>query len=253
MSKKKKTFCVFLAVIVTVSVGVGLAVRFCGNEGGGSVAVPQQLNNDVEPPADKNGSASCITFLSVDGSVLGVQTVSPDEPLVPPAAPQLPAGYVFSHWSSDLSDVEGDMVVTAVANEIPADRNVIALAGGYCRKGESVELPLTLCGQVSICAIDMVITYNPDELEYIEALYTDDEALINCNPDKGEIYLNLLSANNIRGDVDLCKLVFKGIAATAGQSTVDITVKQTVQINEDESFSHPECYVIPAKVMITGE
>lgn len=190
-----------------------------------------------------------VNFFSSDGSLLATNIVKKGEKAIPPTAPVMPVGYVFSHWDTDFSNVQQDLEVRAVCVEIPQNGNVLALesAAGYV--GETVILPLRLTGDVCLAGVDLTMNYDADCLEFVEMAYEDDLVITNVKPEKGAILLNYLGSNNATGEVDLCDCVFR-IKQDMETTAVEVVVESAVALDEREQFYKPKCETINATVTV---
>lgn len=192
-----------------------------------------------------------VTFLGPDGATLHVDEVNPGEAAEPPVNPVMPQGYVFSHWDRDFSSVTEDMEVYAVCIEWAPTGNVLAIGGGYTRRGGDVTVPLQLSGQVCLCAFDVRITYDTEALDFVEFAAQDGAVDANCIEEEGVIYLNYASVENTVGEVDLADLVFTAIGEP-GQTSMEIEVSEIIAFDEAYEFYVPEYTAIPATVTISG-
>lgn len=82
-----------------------------------SVSSSQVPEESKEYPKEKTEFQ--VSFLSSDGTILSTSIVKRGEDAVPPATNQMPAGYVFSHWDTEYTNVQQDMEIRAVCIELP--------------------------------------------------------------------------------------------------------------------------------------
>lgn len=213
------------------------------------VSTSQNQTQQGDEEKQQERSEFIVSFLSGDGSLLSTCVVKKGENAVPPTAPVMPAGYTFSHWDTDFSNVQQDLEVRAVCVEIPQNCNVFVLesASGYV--GENVTLSLRLTGDVCLAGVDLVMNYDTSSLEFVEMAYEDELVLTNVKPEKGTILLNYLGSNNTTGEVDLCDCVFR-IKGDVETTTVEVVIESAVALDEREQFYKPQCETINAAVIV---
>ena len=246
---KRKTIiillCVILAVVALV-VGLVLGLQGKGN-GGGNGGENAPPNNPAEPLPNYT-----VTFLNDDKSVFKKITVVSGEAPTSPGIPTMVQGYAFAGWDADLSSVTKDMTVLPLREEISSEKNVISISDGYGITGDTVTLPLSLCGKVDICCFELRIAYDKASLQFVDFSNEDAGITANCDAVNGIIYLNYVSTNNTTGQVDLCDISFKLIGNTKAQVPLDITVDLAVKINDTDGYESVACGVRNGKIDLMG-
>lgn len=230
-------------------VGLSLiALMLCGC----SKDTPQPTNPTTELASSaptEQAETYTVRFVDPAGALLYEETVAKGSAVQPPQNPIMPYGWVFSHWDGDFTHISGDMTVKAVATEIGTAPNVLSVSGGYALQGSNATVSLRLGGSVELCAFNLRIKYDPQQLDFVELRYPDPMVDANCFPEEGIIYLNFAGSQNTLGDVDLTDLVFYA-KGTAGQSQITIEVLELIAFAEDGSFLEPQYTVIPGTVTI---
>ena len=202
----------------------------------------------------ENGVAGkyAVSFYSNNGTVLKVDYVDKHGCATPPAIPQMEYGTVFRSWDTDFSDVTGDLSVHPVCEEYRGKTNAFAIAGGYGKSGDTVTVPVTLCGDVCVAGFDATIIYDP---EMLELLAVNEDGAVICNTETpGQLRINYVSVENTQADVDVCLLEFR-VKAESGSAPVGMTVhsiyacKDTVA-SEDDSLYVQEATVLAGEVFI---
>lgn len=187
----------------------------------------------------------------VNDKVVKVEEVKHGFSATPPIEPQVPYGSVFSKWDKDISNIKQDLDVHAVLQGFSDKTNVITVSSAYGDKGDEIFIPVSLCGNVCLCGLDCVLTYDADAVELI-SVFDEDGSLVYNKEEKGKIYLNYTSIKNTDADVDLCMLKFKVLTATKN-SDIKIAVTSIYALNEDNNYYKPEYNTIDSKIYSTGE
>lgn len=201
------------------------------------------------PGGEKNYGERAVTFMTSDGQILENQTVNTGEKVVPPENPPVPPGEIFIGWDTDIDKITDGAIVKEETVNVAGMENAIALSGGYCQKGETVTIPLQLCGKVSLSGLDLSIGFNPQELQFKEFSYEDDAVICNYDNKKGEIKLNFLTPRNVQEDVELCDMVFKAIG-NGEETPLSITVKTIIAFDDNDDLYEPKYRTIDGTVGI---
>lgn len=254
MKHKVIIIAICVALVITVSV-IALVLALNDNP---DVNTEPNTNtpNDGETTSptdtDEPKTNYTVLFLNDDKSILKQVTVVSGEAPTSPGTPTMLQGYVFNGWDSDLSSVTKDMAVLPLREEIGNERNVISISNGYGVTGDTVSLPLSLCGKVDICCFELKITYDKSTLQFVDFSYEDVGITANCDAENGVIYLNYISTNNTTGQVDLCDVSFKLIGNTTKQVPLNITVELAVKVNDSDDYENVECDVRNGKIDLIG-
>ena len=242
MKRKIIIIAICIALVIAVSV-VALVFALKDNPEPNN----DTTNNDGEttPPTDTDEPKPNYTvlFLNDDKSIFKQVTVVSGEAPTSPGTPTMLQGFVFNGWNADLSSVTKDMVVLPLREEIESERNVISISNGYGVTGDTVSLPLSLCGKVDICCFELKITYDKSMLQFIGFSNEDAGITANCDVENGVIYLDYISTNNTTGQVDLCDVSFKLIGNTTKQIPLNIAVELSVKVNDSDDYENVECDV----------
>lgn len=144
---------------------------------------------------------------------------------------------VFSGWADAQGDTKPEDAAQDDAlaryRDVSQMENVLALPTAYAEKGQTVVLPLSLCGQVELCAFDLRITYDKNRLTYIGCENADDMLMVNGKPDEGVVRINALSVSNLKQAMELCQLQFEVITQQSSRSEIYIQVVEAVRLGED--------------------
>ena len=213
MKRKIIIIAVCAALVIAVSVvALVLILKDSPEPNGGT----SNNNGETTPPTDTTEPKPnyTVTFLNDDKSIFKQVTVVSGEAPTSPGTPTMLQGFVFDGWDADLSSVTKDMTVLPLREEIADERNVISISNGYGITGDTVTLPLSLCGKVDICCFELKITYDKSALQFVEFSNEDAGITANCDAENGIIYLNYISTDNTTGQVDLCDISFKLIGNT---------------------------------------
>ena len=213
MKRKIIIIAVCVAFVIAVSVVALVFILKDSPEPNGGTS---NNNGETTPPTDTTEPKPnyTVTFLNDDKSIFKQVTVVSGEAPTSPGTPTMLQGFVFDGWDADLSSVTKDMTVLPLREEIADERNVISISNGYGITGDTVTLPLSLCGKVDICCFELKITYDKSALQFVEFSNEDAGITANCDAENGIIYLNYISTDNTTGQVDLCDISFKLIGNT---------------------------------------
>lgn len=182
-----------------------------------------------------------------------------------PDNPQMPEKWIFTGWrfsdskaleetsedtfSSNNEKTNSTVYAHAEGKQVPVFDTTLALAGGYGTNKDRVTLPLKLCGEVNVCAFELEIKYDPEQLKLEGFENEDPGVVVNAIEEEGVILLNYLDNRNTVGDVDLVDLVFK-VVGEAGKTDVSMTVENGTRYGEDNKFEDVEMVVISSTVTI---
>lgn len=207
----------------------------------------------------RNGSSGvdgklAVTFYSNDDTILKIDYVEKGAAAVPPAEPQMSYGMVFQSWDTDFSKVTKDMEIHPICEDVKEKTNAFAVGGAYGRTGDTVTVPVTLCGRVCVAGFDATITYDPEALELTGV--TEDGAVLYNAEEPGVIRLNYVSVENTEADVDVCRLRFR-IKADSGPIPVTMELHSICACSsgvdsQDDSMYVPEAYLIGGNVHVIG-
>ena len=117
-------------------------------------------------PLDIKKQRYTVSFENEIGELIDRQTVIHGMPAALPAIP-VRNGYVFQKWSSDVSSVMDDMVVTPLFVENTAP-NIFEIVGAEGSVGDEITVYVCLRGTVALCGFDMRLLFDTDCLEYID-------------------------------------------------------------------------------------
>ena len=161
-------------------------------------------------------------------------------------------GYVFNGWDADLTSIAKDMTVLPLREKLSDEKTVIALSDGYGVTGDSVSVPITLCGKVEVCCFEIKITYDKTLLQFIEFSNEDAGITVNCDSENGIIYLNYISTQNTTGQVDLCDVTFKLIGTSNVQTSLNISVDLAVKVTDADGYENVDCDVRNGTIDLIG-
>lgn len=212
----------------------------------------QEPNNSVtespytEVKKEKNGRT--VSYFSDDGSIVLIETVEQGESPTPPSLPELSDEHVFSRWNYSDANAEENVEVYPEYQTISDLPNAFALPGAYGVSGETVCLPLKLCGDVKLCGFDLTVEYNVDLLQLISIYDEDGSALIN-DEIPGTININYVSAENTIADVDICSFKFL-VLSNDGEIPVTLKIKSVYAWDENETLCVPDYHNVDGCVYV---
>ena len=246
--KRKIIIIAVCVILATSALVVGLVLGLKDNNTNGD------NNSDTSPPADTNEPKPnyTVTFLNDDKSIFKQVTVASGEAPTSPGTPTMLQGYVFNGWDADLTSITKDMTVLPLREKLSNEKTVIALSDGYGVTGDSVSVPITLCGKVEVCCFEIKIIYDKTLLQFIEFSNEDAGITVNCDSENGIIYLNYISTQNTTGQVDLCDVTFKLIGTSNVQTPLNVTVDLAVKVTDTDGYENVDCDVRNGTIDLIG-
>ncbi|MBQ2972774.1 MAG: hypothetical protein IJE19_00315 [Clostridia bacterium] len=189
-----------------------------------------------------------VSFYSDTGTLLAVEKINRNGTPTPPNNPQIQYGKIFQKWDTDFTNVKKDLDVYPESINFAGKANVFALPGTYGKHGDTVILPLSLCGDVCLSGFDISVSYDSNVLE-LESVFNEDGAVIYNTESKGVVRINYTSVENTLADVDICSLKFQ-IIGEVEKTDVAISIESVCANNDDETFFVPETNLINASVYV---
>lgn len=250
----------WLAVVLTL--GLLLCMVGCrkddataGNSGASQPAQSAEATEateETEHQKPEEDGVYTVTFYSNDGTILKMESVDPHGSVTPPVEPQMAYGSVFVAWDSSFTDVTEDLEVRPLCAEFKGKTNVFTVSGAYGRVGETVVVPVRLCGDVCVSGFDITIRYDAEILKLKSV--AEDSAVVYNDETPGVIRLNYVSAENTVADVDVCFLQFE-VLGDADFVSVSVEINGIYAFNDsmesqNDSMYIPDVNVIDGKVFV---
>lgn len=157
------------------------------------------------------------------------ETPAPTATPVPiPIQPEAPEDYIFQGY------VEGEGEETlSKFQDLSGVENALALLSFYGNGGETVATSLQICGEVELCAFDIKISYDTSRLKYAGCENADDDLLVNCSEEKGQIMINFVRIVNLGENFKFCDLLFEVITSETCESPITIEVVEAVSLDAE--------------------
>jgi len=206
------------------------------------LSIPQNVKND-------NTSIE-VVFTSEDGLFLGKSDIHPKMPVTPIKRVNEPSGKVFVGWDKDLTNVTENIQTKEMYLDVSKDENVVALPTNYGTNGEIINEPLKILGKVNLCAIDVILTYDTDKLEFIKGDNIDKDVVVKNDKKPGLIYVRFVSGSNVTGAIDLSELKFKVKSQDKGVTDIKVLVKEIVKLDKDNKTILAQYNVLDAKIYL---
>ena len=130
--------------------------------------------------------------------------------------------------------------------------NVIAMDTVCGNGGETVSVPLRVCGDVELCAVDLEISYDADQLKYIGFENADDDLIVNCK-ENGTILVNFVRIVNLEDNFRFCDLLFEVITTLECESVLDIEIVEAVCLDDTGSIVFPAVAVADGAAHLNGK
>lgn len=235
-----------------------LCVTGCGRREEDQIAKPDTFSDAVisaEPDsgqtadsADEGGSTKSVTFYADDGTVFQIESIKNGLPVDLPSSPELSDGNIFEKWDHIPDSEQDSGEVRPVYQTVTDLENVFALPGAYGHVGDSIVIPLRLCGVVCLCGFDLTLEYDPEAL-LLESVFNEDGAVVSNSETPGVIHANFVSSDNTEADVDVFSLKFK-VRNDVGETPITLKVISIYAWNEDNTFYTPNYNTIDATVFV---
>jgi len=197
---------------------------------------------------DPNVKVHTIAFDDGSGILSSQQILFVGDIVNPPEEPKK-IGYIFSGWDADLRNIDTTKIIKALWTKTDDESNYFTLPVKYTLNKNVIDMPITLCGKVDLCAFDIEIQYDKNSLEFIEITEEDDDIVSNHIADSGIIKLNFMNSKNITGEIDICNMQFKALNNNPS-SEIKIIVKEIVKLVENGEFVNPSYNVHNGKVYV---
>jgi len=191
-----------------------------------------------------------VTFYTFDGIILAREMVEPGKSAIPPADNYTRQGYVFTGWDKDLNNIKSVETVKPTYTKVRDLNNVLALSASYGSYGDTISVPLQLCGKVDLCALDIRIIYDKSVLKFINFNNEDGDLVANYDKKAQIIHMNFISSKNVTGEVDLCDLQFKLISEKATKTALSIEIVEITKLDEKNNFVVPKYNLLNSDVYV---
>ena len=258
MSKKIKIIAACVLGIVVI------IVVFFLSKPSGTSDVNNNKNEEVSGVSSENDTDSVkepafntepdeggkIAFYDFDKKVISTQDRKSGDPIIIPENVEIPYGYTFVGWDKPIESIKSSERINADFVYIGDKNNAFYIDSKSGKKGETISLPVYLGGKVELCGCEMSLLYDKDKLNFVKFDSIDDDVMVNKVED-GVIKFNLVSNENIMGDVKLFDAEFK-IVDDSDYSTelVFDSGKVVKLINEGKEIVATDIYVSNGKVYI---
>lgn len=193
-----------------------------------------------------------------------VQTDSPpaSEGQPGPTGPAQDPGYVYLPADS-LAEAHEDYVLRGYVSgedgqtlgcllDVSDMENVITLDAFRAVGGERVRVPLRVCGEVELCAVDLKITYDADRLEFVGYENADDDLIVNCK-EKGKISVNFVRIVNLEDNFTFCDLLFDVITTLECESILTVEIVEAVCLDGADSIVFPDSTAADGIACLNGK
>lgn len=209
------------AIQTALALSLLLALGACGAGDGGESGSSGQTEGEQKEHAYADSSQS-----------VRVPITDPQYVYLPKE--QTGEDLVFSGWEENPADSQGDLV--AKYQDVSQVQNAIVIPAVYGQGGEQVSVPLRICGQVDLCALDLRVTYDKELLRYAGSADQDEDLLINCDEENGVLLINFLRLVNLEEQFEFANLVFDVTTTHACDTTLWLDVVEAVALDEEQQI-----------------
>lgn len=206
---------------IALALGLLLMLCACGTGNGGEGGTSGQSGEEQKEHVYADSSQS-------------VQVPITDPQYVYLPKEQSGEDLVFSGWEENPADSQGDL--TAKYQDVSQIQNAIVIPAVYGQGGEQVSVPLRICGQVDLCALDLRVSYDKELLHYEGSTNQDEDLLINCDEENGVLFINFLRLVNLEEQFDFASLVFEVTTTHECDTTLLLDVVEAVVLDEEQQI-----------------
>ena len=251
-----KRICLYLIICIGLILQIG-CFSSCGN-------VRQTDTNNTTTNTSNNTYVSVSTgehtenpptvntfgvrFLTNDGIPIRITECKSGEALTPPTPPKK-IGYVFVGWSGDYNNITQDTDIVANYVEVSKIKNVISADTVYISGTSEFNVVIGIYGNVEFCGLDMEIAYDTNLLDLVSSEDVDDSVILNDSTD-GIIYMNYVTTNNTKGEVEFVTLKFKLKVALKNETSLQMAVNSMYSLDNNNAFVQSEYQVLQNKIII---
>jgi len=132
-------------------------------------------------------------------------------------------------------------------------KNALVLPEVAGNKGETISIPLQVCGQVELCAFDLRISYDRNRLMYVGSENADDELIVHCKENEGILLINYLRISNLKEPHRFCDLQFKVLTKDVCTSELYVEVVEVVALEETGDILICETSAVNGVARLNGE
>lgn len=210
-TNKKVPFWVEIVMIllcgVIVSVLLYSAVRRSTSE-------PTTL---LPTPSNGNDKWYTVTFAYQDGTVIEKKQAHEGNGVVPPI---FETDGVFRGWSTPFNALHSDVETHPMVYSGNGDENLFCFNSVYVKEGDTFVVDLELKGRVSISSVDILISFDPDVMEFLGSKDADYCSVETAGT--GQLVMTIKSAEPLRTPDLLTTLTFRAKVMDVYSSSISL-------------------------------
>lgn len=137
--------------------------------------------------------------------------------------------------------------------DVSEEENVVALEGTDGVLGQTVDVPLRLCGKVDLLGFDIRVFYNAAQLHFVDCVDPDPDLMFHCDETTGTILINYLRAGERDKRVDLGLLRFSPLVGNECAVPIEIKIVEGVTLDQNGAVTRCACTPVGGTVYLNGE
>ena len=252
--------CVIVAIIAVglclrscvAIIAVGLCLRSCGNKDKPNENTTEMADTAGTKPAqaEERDGVKQIAFYDFDKKIISSQTVDKVADVKPPKEIDVPYGYVFTGWDKNPDGITDSTRINADFQDIHDKENALFINSATAEKDDKVRLTMKLGGKVDLCGVSMSIKYDKSVLKLENISKEDAAVMAEHNEEDGTVSFNLVSGENITGDVDLFDMEFKVLTDETAVTELTLENIEVVRLDDKNNIVPVNYYPVNGTVYI---
>ncbi len=179
----------------------------------------------------ENTQKYTVTFTDTNGNVLETRQVSEGKGVFPPA---FETEDVFRGWNCSFNKMYADVETYPMTYQILDDENLFYFDSVYVLEGEEFTIDLMLSGRVNISSAGLMMEYDSDVMEYIDASNEDWVEVKKAGDGKLEITLE--SDTPLRESAFLTQLTFRTKPKDVYSTQISLNCEYGVLMSQESEY-----------------
>ena len=196
-----------------------------------------------------------VIFKDYNGDVISTQSVAKGEAATAPADPTR-AGYTFTGWDTDFSNITADIVVTAQYEEITTEYTEPTFVVNNATAADgTVEVTVSMYKNPGIVSYGLTIEFDEDVLTLQDITYSSDFAATGAmttapTPYSSPQNLGMISPSSVIDySGEICTLTF-AVTDSAVEGDTEINISYNPENTTDANFIPVEFDTVNGKITI---
>lgn len=155
---------------------------------------------------------------------------------------------IFDSWVTEREDGTQTEEPSGKYQDVTNVENAIAIPSVYGKAGETITASVKLCGQLSLCAFDLRVTYDTDLLKFVDYKDANDDLLVHCDEETGTVRMNFLRTVNLQDALRVCDLQFEVLTELNCETSLEVEVVEAISLDEDGEIIFCNFSIVDASV-----